>query len=212
MGEKYRQRTALAHRGLAVRALGATDADAGAVAGVVLGECGLRGQTALRGDAGDPAFVDAARQAIGSAPPTEPNTVAGPADLAVGPRALWLGPDEWLVVDGGGETLAALRAALDGRHAAVVDVSDSRAVIALSGPRAREVLAKGCALDLHPRVFAPGRCAQTLLAKAHVILHQIDDAPSYEIYVHRSFADYLWTWLEDAAAEYGIAVRGGLGQ
>jgi sarcosine oxidase, subunit gamma len=209
MAEQYRQRTPLAHRGLAVRALAATDADARAVAGVVLGECGLRGQAALRGDAGDPAFVNAIKQAIGSSPPTEPNTVAGPADLAAGSRVLWLGPDEWLVVDAGGEALVALRATLDGRHAAVVDVSDSRAVIALSGPRARGVLAKGCPLDLHPRVFTAGRCAQTLLSKAHVILHQIDDAPSYEIYVHRSFADYLWTWLEDAAAEYGIAVRGG---
>jgi len=208
MAEQYRQRTALAHRGLAVRALAATDADARAAAGVVLGECGLRGQTALRGDAGDPAFVDAVKQAIGSAPPAEPNTVAGPANLAVGPRVLWLGPDEWLVVDADGEALSQLRAALDGRHAAVVDVSDSRAVIALYGPHARDVLAKGCPLDLHSRVFTAGRCAQTLLAKAHVILHQTDAAPSYEVYVHRSFADYLWTWLEDAAAEYGMTVRG----
>jgi sarcosine oxidase subunit gamma len=91
----------------------------------------------------------------------------------------------------------------------VVDVSDSRAVITLSGPRALDVLAKGCPLDLHPRVFSPGRCAQSLLAKAHVLLHRVDDAPTFEIYVHRSFADYLWTWLEDAAAEYGMAVRGG---
>lgn len=205
MAEHYQRRTALTHRGLAGRALGAADPEAG----VVLGECGFRGQTALRGDAVDPAFVDAVNKAIVAAPPTEPNTVAGPADLADGPRALWLGPDEWLVVAADGEPLVALRAALEGRHAAVVDVSDSRTVIALSGPRARDVLAKGCPLDLHPRVFASGRCAQTLLAKAHVILHQIDDAPSYEIYVHRSCTDYLWSWLEDASTEYGLAVRGG---
>ena len=198
MAEQYQQRTALAHRGLAMRAAKDADPDAG----VVLAECALRGQAALRGDAGDPGFVDAVKQAIGQAPPTEPNTVAGPADLGEGPRVLWLGPEEWLVVDADGEALASLRAALDGRHAAVVDVSDSRAVIALSGPRTRDVLAKGCSLDLHPRGFAPGRCAQTLLAKAHVILHQTDEAPSFEIYVHRSFADYLWSWLEDAAAEY----------
>jgi sarcosine oxidase subunit gamma len=205
MAETYRRRTALAHRGLAKRALGATDAEAG----VVLGECGLRGQTALRGDDGDPAFVDAVRAAIGAVPPTQPNTVAGPAALADGPRVLWLGPDEWLVVAADGEALVQLRAALEGRSAAVVDVSDSRAVITLSGARARDVLAKGCPLDLHPSVFPPGRCAQSLLAKAHVLLHRIDEAPTFEIYVHRSFADYLWTWLEDAAAEYGMAVGRG---
>ena len=204
MVERYRQRTPLDHRRLAMRAAAKADTDAG----IVLGACDLRGQTALRGDAGDPAFVAAVEQAIGTAPPVAPNTVAGPADLGDGSRALWLGPDEWLVVDADGEALPALRTTLDGLHAAAVGVSDSRAVIMLTGPHARDVLAKGCPVDLHPRVFAPGRCAQTLLAKAHVLLHQLDDAPAYEIYVHRSFADYLWSWLEDAAAEFGMVVGG----
>ena len=76
------------------------------------------------------------------------------------------------------------------------------ATLALSGPRAREVLMKGCRLDLHPRAFTPGTCVQTALAKANVILHQTDDAPSYEITVRNSFSVYLATWLLDAMAEY----------
>ena len=61
---------------------------------------------------------------------------------------------------------------------------------------------KGCRLDLHPRAFKPNTCVQTALAKANVILHQTDDAPSYEITVRNSFSVYLATWLLDAMAEY----------
>ena len=76
------------------------------------------------------------------------------------------------------------------------------ATLALSGPRAREVLMKGCRLDLHPRAFKPGGCMQTALARAQAILHRTDDAPTYEITVRNSFSVYLATWLLDAMAEY----------
>ena len=87
-------------------------------------------------------------------------------------------------------------------HAAITDVTDGRVAFRVAGPSARDVLAKGCPLDLHPRAFPPGRCAQSLLAKASVLIHLVDDGPergpSFDVYVARSFADYLWTWLEDA--------------
>ena len=70
----------------------------------------------------------------------------------------------------------------------------------------RELLAKGCPLDLHPRAFDVGQCAQSHLAKAPILIRQLDREPSFEIVVRRSFADYFWLWLEDAAAEYGLAV------
>ncbi len=72
--------------------------------------------------------------------------------------------------------------------------------------RVRELLAKGCPLDLHPRVFDVGQCAQSHLAKAPILIRQLDREPAFEIVVRRSFADYLWVWLEDAAAEYGFEV------
>ena len=65
---------------------------------------------------------------------------------------------------------------------------------------------KGCPLDVHAREFKTGDCAQSALAKAIIILHQTGDAPAYDIYIERSMADYIWTWLEDAAEEYGLAV------
>jgi sarcosine oxidase subunit gamma len=57
-------------------------------------------------------------------------------------------------------------------------------------------------VDLHPRVFGPGRCAQTLLAKAQVIIHQVNDAPTFHLYVRTSFAWYVAEWLLDAMTEY----------
>jgi sarcosine oxidase, subunit gamma len=80
----------------------------------------------------------------------------------------------------------------------------------VAGPSARDVLAKGTPLDLHPRAFPPGRCAGTLLAKASVLIHLLDDdaerGASFDVYVARSFAHYVWTWLEDGGREYGALI------
>ena len=84
----------------------------------------------------------------------------------------------------------------------MVDVSANRTLLELEGPMAREVLMKGCSLDLHPRRFGPGRCAQTALARVQVILWQMTDEPCYRILVRCSFAPYLAAWLVDAMAEY----------
>ena len=202
MVERFQRQSALAHLGLAVRAEAAP-----VKAGVLLSERSFLGQIALRGS-GDPAFVAAVEASLGFAPPLEPNRVSERGRV----RVLWLGPDEWLVVTSGGreEGLAKkLLEKLQGQVAAVVEVSEARAVIGLAGSRARDLLSHGCSLDLHPRSFGPGRCAQTLLARVPIILDQRDASPSYDIYVHRSMAEYLWGWLEDAAAGYGVAVAEG---
>lgn len=200
MGERYRRRSALAHLGLEARAsAGAPDA------GMVIGECRIRGLLVLRGDAARSEFRSAVAAALGLEPVVEPLTAARKRDVSM----LWLGPDEWLVVtpDRRIERIRhALSDALDGQHAAVVDVSHSRTILALSGPDAHAVLAKGCPLDFHPRVFGPGRCAQSRLAKCQVLIHQTSAAPAFEIYVHRSFAQYAWTWLEDAGREFGVRI------
>ena len=114
--------------------------------------------------------------------------------------ALRLGPDEWMFIADGGD-VAVLEAALRGTHHSVVDVAASRTVIELAGADARAVLAKGCALDLHTTVFGADSCAQTLLAKAQVILHCAGEGLVFHLYVRNSYADYLASWLVDAAAE-----------
>jgi sarcosine oxidase subunit gamma len=168
----------------------------------VLSELTPPGLINLRGNPSDTAFLAAAGGVLDCRLPVSPNTVQTAGELTV----LWLGPDEWLVLTPpGAETaiIAALREALGGIHAAITDVSGNHARLRLAGPFSREVLATGCSLDLHPRRFRSGQCAQTLIARAGVILHQIDDAPSYDLLPRRSFGQYLWMWLSDAMAEYG---------
>jgi sarcosine oxidase subunit gamma len=126
--------------------------------------------------------------------PHEPNTTAP----LHGRRALWLGPDEWLAVGPDGDERAIEQALLAaGGDVSVVDLSANRTILELTGPRARDVLMQGCSLDLHPRAFGPGRCAQTMLARAQVILEATGE-DAYAIFVRRSFATYLAGWLLDA--------------
>ena len=118
--------------------------------------------------------------------------------------ALWLGPDEWLIVapDGRSDALVAdLRSALGAVHHSVTDISANRTIIEIAGADARLVLAKGCPLDLHGSAFKPPQCAQTLLAKSQMLLQCIDARPVFRVFVRISFAPYVAEWLLDAAAE-----------
>jgi sarcosine oxidase, subunit gamma len=140
---------------------------------------------------------------LGLALPNVPSTAATGSDVVV----IWLGPQEWLVTSGsrGGEALeAALREAVSEHGGAAVDVSAQRTTLRLQGAHARDVLAKGCSLDLHPAVFRPGVAAQTLLGHAGVVLIPLsDNGTDYRIIVRSSFARYLADWLIDAAEEFG---------
>jgi sarcosine oxidase subunit gamma len=163
------------------------------------------GHINLRGDANSPVFFSAVRNVLGFGLPLEANTVAGDRKITV----FWLGPNEWLIVTTGERqdaTATGLRHALQGVFSAVTEVSGGQTIIALQGENARELIAKGCPLDLHPREFGIGRCAQSHLAKAPILLRLVDDQPTFELIARRSFADYLWLWLEDASREYGLAV------
>ncbi len=123
-----------------------------------------------------------------------------------GERGLvWSAPGQWLAVAPSPGDLRDLPEALRGL-AAVTDQSDSRALVRVSGPQARALLAKGVAVDLHPRAFGPGRAAVTSIAHIGVQLWQRDAGPSYDIAVARSFAGSFWAWLEHAAAEFGYEV------
>jgi sarcosine oxidase, subunit gamma len=178
--------------------------------GIRLAERTNLGKIELRGDPTERAYMTGVGRCLDLLLPTEPSTSASQGSVTV----LWLGPDRWLVTCPGTDTvffMSTLREALAEVHAAIVDVSDGRTALRLAGPDARDVLAKGCPLDLHPRAFAAGSCAQTLLAKAAVLVHLVEDdprsGPAFDLYVARSFAHYLWSWLEDAGREYGVQVE-----
>ena len=167
-------------------------------------------QVDLRADPADQPLLGRLAAALGIGLPDRPNTV-GSAPGGVR-RALWLGPDEWLIVDADGTAepiLATLLGAFEGAPGAAVDVSANRTMLRLAGPAAREILETGCSIDLHSRAFAPGRCAQTTIARTSAILVEVepgDDAgggPDYRLLVRPSFAGYLASWLLDAVDGLG---------
>jgi heterotetrameric sarcosine oxidase gamma subunit len=119
--------------------------------------------------------------------------------------ALWLAPGAWMVVAEGLDDGELYRSLLDRLRdlAAVVDQSHGRAVLRLAGARARDVLGKGCRLDLHPSAFRPDMCAQTVIAQIGVLLHQCDEIPTYDLYVLAGYALEFLEWLTSSAAEFG---------
>lgn len=145
----------------------------------------------------------ALREAISAAYGTTLPKSAGRVE-AGGIAFVWAGPDQWLAIaehEGARDLEAELKEKLTG-IASVVDQSDSRVVVRISGSRARSVLAKGVPIDLHPRAFAPGSVAITHASHVGIILWQVDDAPTYEAAMFRSYADSFAHWLFEAAAEY----------
>jgi len=143
-----------------------------------------------------------ASAALGVELPTAPNTWE-PAGTG---RAVWLGPDEWLLTsttETPEELEARVRAAVLPWGGSATDVSAQRIGLRLTGARVRELLAKGCSIDLHPRVFGRGSCVQTALGQAGVVLLALSGAgDDYVVLVRSSFAGYLADWLMDAALEF----------
>jgi sarcosine oxidase subunit gamma len=150
---------------------------------------------ALRGSS--PQFFDACATVLGVGVPTAPNTVTTAGERSV----LWLGPDEWLVIDPKPALVGELRAALAGIHSAVVEVSASRRAITVSGERAEETLAKAATLDFSLAAFPVGTCAQTNIARTQGIIER-RGAHEFRLFVRTSFAPYLQAWLDDARLEY----------
>ncbi|MEU1558601.1 sarcosine oxidase subunit gamma family protein [Streptomyces scabiei] len=148
------------------------------------------------------AAADAVGLALGLPLPLEPDTVVRAGELA----ALWLGPDEWLLVGppgGARELESRIREAAGEEPVSVTDVSAQRTAVLVAGAGARDLLAHGCSLDLHPRAFGPGRCAQTTLGRTQVVLVAREEpGAGFWVLVRSSFAGYLADWLLDAATEY----------
>lgn len=153
----------------------------------------------LRGDASDPAFSKVVEAVLGLALPRTAGGVARSGSR----RLAWLGPDEWLLLDEGGDAAAieaALAAALAGQHASVCDVSGNRVLIRLEGGSALAILSRGCALDLETQLAGSG-CVQTMLARAQLLIIAEPDG-AVDIFPRRSFASYVRDWLAAAALRH----------
>ena len=164
-----------------------------------------RAKIGLRGGAD---VAAAAGEVLGC---TLPSAV-GQTGSAAGLTVFWIGPDDWIVVaepSREANLVRSLREACQGLHHAVIDLSERMTTIGLEGHHLRDVLAAGCPLDLHPRVFTAGMVLQSHLGKANVILHYVSgppDRPFVDLYTNRSFAAYVWKYLEAAAREFGYEI------
>lgn len=175
-------------------------------AGIFLKECRHTGKLILRGDPSNDLFIKSTSKVLGYKLPLTPNTFLKNNEYT----SVWLGPDEWLVNSLPGDESALerdLNIALTDIHNSVTNVSDNSTIIQLSGPNARSVIMKGCAVDVHPRAFNTGDAFQSNLAAASVIMWQLDLIPTFNIMVRASFASYLWKWLLDAGAEFRVQIQ-----
>lgn len=148
----------------------------------------------IRGGADQPGFADALFRSLELILPRIPNTCS----IQGHKQLIWLGPDEWLYKtrpDRADFMGAGLRQALAEIHHAVVDVSSGYTTLVLKGLAAPFLLARGCPLDLHPKVFTTHRVAQSHIGKAAVIVLALEAGTHFEITVRRSFAPYLRDWL-----------------
>ncbi len=156
----------------------------------------LRGMITLRADLSDAAVASAIKAAVGSDMPDIRKATE---------TALWMSPDELLLLTPYGEAGAAvakLTDALSGVHHLAADVSDARTMFKLEGDAAREVLAKGAPVDLARGQFGVGDLRRTRISHIAAAFWQSDEGPDvFEIICFRSYATYLWEWLEESSRE-----------
>ena len=141
-----------------------------------------------------PGGVGAAGEAFGVVLPS-----ACRAAISGDRAALWLGPDEWLLLAPPDEVSSIgdqVSGALGASHS-LVDVSHRSAAITVKGDQAAPLINHGCPLDLSPSAFPVGMCTRTIFEKAEVILWRTEER-TYQIEIERSFATYVWHMLSDA--------------
>ncbi len=139
----------------------------------------------------------------GAVPEDGPRWATGDGMVVVG-----CAPRQWLVLSQGARSTTAVARLTDALAGigSVIDHSSGKVVFRVTGPRARDVLAKGCPIDLDPRGFGPGSAAVTEIAHIGCQLWQVDDGPTFDLMVNRSVAKSFWSWLTASAAEYGYEV------
>jgi methylglutamate dehydrogenase subunit D len=115
--------------------------------------------------------------------------------------AMWAGADQYYVE---GVSAAELKQKL-GANASVIDQSHGRVMIRISGPKVRDVLAKGTPVDLHTEQFPIGKSAMTQMAHVGVHLTRTGE-DEFTLSVFRGFSESFWEWLTTSSAEFGYAV------
>lgn len=163
---------------------------------VVISEAPLKAMITLRGDQNDPKLARSVKVVTGSLLPKARRITHGQTGSAI-----WMSPDELLLITDYTQadfSIATLETKLKGTHFMASNVSDARAVFAISGPAAREILAKGAPVDLSSRGFVPGDVRRTRMGQIAAAIWMEEDG-SFRLICFRSVADFMFDWLKSAA-------------
>jgi sarcosine oxidase, subunit gamma len=157
------------------------------------------GMIDLRGKVDDKTFMKNVTAVLGVELPIAPRTCSKKGEITV----LWLSIDQWLItlpLKSRDALLLKLTKKLGRNLSLVCDVSDARTIIRLTGDLSREVLIKGCSFDATMPEFAPGTVRRLLFAEVAALCHFVDGNPDIvDLYVFRSYANYVWEWLLQTA-------------
>jgi sarcosine oxidase subunit gamma len=159
-------------------------------------EIGPVGMITLRGDLASSAVRKATKAAVGVGVPDMRHCT-----VSDGQGAAWMSPDELLIMCGYSEVPAKLEKiteALGKSHALAANVSDARAVFEVSGPNARDVLAKLAPVDLAPDVFTLGMFRRTRMAQVPAAFW-LREPDTFQIICFRSVGQYMFDLLSVAA-------------
>lgn len=123
-----------------------------------------------------------------------------------GRTALWLGPDEWLVIAEGGSDVgnSLMQAAKNsGALHSAADVSHRNTAILVSGQGAAAAINAGCPQDLSLKAFPVGACSRTVLGKVEIVLLRTAEE-AFRVEVWRSFSDYAFGLLAEGAQDAAV--------
>ena len=135
--------------------------------------------------------------------PTEANTSSSNDKIS----AIWLSPDEWMIVsnviENGNSNKYELEQILFNNISrrnlgAIVDVTDQFVMLELEGKNIYELFSSGSPFNFDKFKKKPGATTQTLLNNIDVIIHN-KNANLINLFVRRSFSEHLCSWITDSA-------------
>tara|TARA_B110000438_G_scaffold296880_1_gene342269 strand:- start:1519 stop:2106 length:588 start_codon:yes stop_codon:yes gene_type:complete len=117
-------------------------------------------------------------------------------------RILWSSPNTWLVVSKRENIVGIINEKFDDKDFAITDISHSRAVMQIKGPLAREVLKKGCPINLNE--FEKNSCVGSVFHGINLVIDCVDrDFQTFNLLTLRSFGESLYHHVTDASLEFG---------
>ena len=166
----------------------------------------VRGRAIVQAAGWPDSFENVSKRLAEAAGGTPPETF-GIASIADTVTVLWAGAERlWFTADDYG-LIARFDGCVNDEEAMLLELTDSRTIFRIKGEAARQVLAKGVAVDLHTSVFPVQAIAHTKVEHAGVLLHRVGPE-AFELYVPRSYAANIWQWLTECSAEFGYEVEG----